>query len=75
MSDDLLDVLHIGKPGRGRWLAGAAGVGAVGTIAGATVARSMLNRRAVINDPFLHEDFETLDTATGQHLDALLGPS
>jgi pimeloyl-ACP methyl ester carboxylesterase len=62
LSDDLLDVLHIGKPGRGRWLAGAAGVGAVGTIAGATVARSMLNRRAVINDPFLHEDFETLDS-------------
>ncbi len=62
MSEDHLDVLHIGKPGRGRWLAGAAGVGAVGTIAGATVARSMLNRRAVINDPFLHEDFETLDS-------------
>ena len=46
---------------RGRWLAGAAGIGAVGTIAGATVAHSMLNRRAVVDDPFRHEDFETLD--------------
>jgi pimeloyl-ACP methyl ester carboxylesterase len=63
LSDDHLDVLHeITKPGRGRWLAGAAGVGALGTIAGATVARSMLNRRAVVNDPFLHEDFEALDS-------------
>jgi pimeloyl-ACP methyl ester carboxylesterase len=62
LSDDHLDVLDFGKPGRGRWLAGAAGIGAVGTIAGATVARSMLNRRAVINDPFVHEDFETLDS-------------
>ncbi|WP_343571808.1 alpha/beta hydrolase [Mycobacterium sp.] len=46
---------------RGRWLAGAAGIGVVGTIAGATVARSMLNRRSGIDDPFAHEDFETLD--------------
>ena len=60
MSDDLLDALHLDKP-RGRWLAGAAGIGAVGTIAGATVARSMLNRRSIVDDPFAHEDFETLD--------------
>lgn len=61
MSDNHFDGLHIGRPGRGRWLAGAAGIGAIGTIAGATAARSMLNRRAVINDPFEHEDFEALD--------------
>jgi pimeloyl-ACP methyl ester carboxylesterase len=42
-------------------MAGAAGIGAVGTIAGATVARSMLNRRALVDDPFKYEDFETLD--------------
>ena len=61
MSQNRLDGLHLSKPARGRWLAGAAGVGAVGTIAGATVARSMLTRRAKINDPFAHEDFESLD--------------
>ena len=43
-----------GTSGRGRWLAGAAGIGAVGTIAGATVARSMLNRRAAADDPFAY---------------------
>jgi len=36
-------------------------VSAVGAVAGATVAGSMLNRRAVIDDPFADEDFETLD--------------
>ena len=61
MSEKHLGGLQIGKPGRGRWLAGAAGVGAIGTIAGASVAHSMLNRRAVVNDPFAHEDFESLD--------------
>lgn len=61
MSDHHHDGLHIGKPARGRWLAGAAGVGAVGTIAGATVARSVLTRRAKVDDPFAHEDFEALD--------------
>ncbi|MDT5142610.1 MAG: hypothetical protein QOI79_1947, partial [Mycobacterium sp.] len=34
--------------GLARWLAGAAGVGALGTIAGVTVARSM-TRRAVFD--------------------------
>ncbi len=61
MSDDHFDGFHVGNPGRGRWLAGAAGIGAVGTIAGATVVRSMLNRRAVVEDPFAHENFEALD--------------
>jgi pimeloyl-ACP methyl ester carboxylesterase len=53
--------LHVGKSRRGRWLAGAAGVSAVGAVAGATVAGSMLNRRAVVDDPFADEDFEALD--------------
>jgi pimeloyl-ACP methyl ester carboxylesterase len=61
LSHDDHDGLHVGKARRGRWLAGAAGVGAVGAVAGATVAGSMLNRRAVIDDPFADEDFETLD--------------
>ena len=59
MSDKDLDGFHIGKSRRGRWLAGAAGVSAVGAVAGATVAGSMLNRRAIVDDPFAHEDFET----------------
>jgi pimeloyl-ACP methyl ester carboxylesterase len=61
LSDEDLDGFHVGKSRLGRWLAGAAGVGAVGAIAGATVAGSMLNRRAVIDDPFADEDFDTLD--------------
>jgi pimeloyl-ACP methyl ester carboxylesterase len=48
------------RAGLARWLAGAAGLGAVGTIAGVTAARSM-TRRAVIEDPYANEDFETLD--------------
>jgi pimeloyl-ACP methyl ester carboxylesterase len=61
LSDEDLDGFHIAKSRRGRWLAGAAGVSAVGAVAGATVAGSMLNRRAVTDDPFADEDFETLD--------------
>ena len=45
--------------GRG-WLAGAAGVSAVGTAAGVTAARS-LRRRFKGEDPHLDEDFELLD--------------
>jgi pimeloyl-ACP methyl ester carboxylesterase len=54
------DGSHVDRAGLARWLAGAAGLGAVGTIAGVTVARSM-TRRAVIEDPYLNENFETLD--------------
>jgi pimeloyl-ACP methyl ester carboxylesterase len=54
------DGSHVDRAGLARWLAGAAGLGAVGTIAGITVARSM-TRRAVIEDPYLNENFETLD--------------
>jgi len=59
LSGDNLDGPHMSK-GLARWLAGAAGVSAVGTIAGVSVARSM-TRRAVIDDPYAYEDFETLD--------------
>jgi pimeloyl-ACP methyl ester carboxylesterase len=61
LSDEDFDGFHVSKSRRGRWLAGAAGVSAVGAVAGATVAGSMLNRRTVIDDPFADEDFETLD--------------
>lgn len=44
---------------RARWLAGAAGVTAVGTAAGASVARS-LRRRVSADDPYEDEDFELL---------------
>jgi pimeloyl-ACP methyl ester carboxylesterase len=43
-----------------RWLAGAAGLTAVGTVAGVSVARSM-GRRVTAEDPYQHEDFEQLD--------------
>ena len=42
------------------WLAGAAGLAAVGTLAGVTVARSM-TRRTTSDDPYQGEDFELLD--------------
>lgn len=45
---------------RSAWLAGAAGLSAVGTIAAVSVARQM-TRRAVVDDPFAGEDFEALD--------------
>ena len=54
------DGSHVDRAGLARWLAGAAGLGAVGTIAGVTAARSM-TRRAVIEDPYVNENFETLD--------------
>jgi pimeloyl-ACP methyl ester carboxylesterase len=54
------DGSHMDRAGLARWLAGAAGLGAVGAIAGVTAARSM-TRRAVIEDPYANEDFETLD--------------
>ena len=53
-----------GRP-RGRrsnagWLAGAAGLTAVGSAAGVSVARS-LRRRVTTDDPYVDEDFELLD--------------
>jgi pimeloyl-ACP methyl ester carboxylesterase len=54
------DGSHADRAGLARWLAGAAGLGAIGTIAGLTAARSM-TRREVIEDPYVNENFETLD--------------
>lgn len=42
------------------WLAGAAGLAAVGSLAGTTVARSVM-RRTTSEDPHAYEDFELLD--------------
>jgi pimeloyl-ACP methyl ester carboxylesterase len=47
-----------------RWLAGATGLGAVGAVAGASVARSMTHRVAV-NDPYTKEDFALLEADRG----------
>ena len=60
MSGENHDGSHPDRAGLARWLAGAAGLSAVGTIAGVTLGRSM-TRRAAIEDPYAHEDFETLD--------------
>jgi pimeloyl-ACP methyl ester carboxylesterase len=46
------------------WLAGAAGVTAVGAAAGVSVARS-LRRRVTSDDPYADEDFELLDADRG----------
>lgn len=50
-----------GRAWHAGWLAGAAGLAAVGTIAGVSVARSMA-RRTLSEDPYAGEDFETLDS-------------
>ena len=60
MSGENHDGSHIDRAGLARWLAGAAGLSAVGTIAGLSVARSM-TRRPEIEDPYVNENFETLD--------------
>ncbi|MGH3675970.1 MAG: alpha/beta fold hydrolase [Mycobacterium sp.] len=46
------------------WLAGVAGLAAVGTVAGVSVARSMA-RRTTSDDPYAGEDFELLDADRG----------
>jgi len=51
---------HVIKARAGRWLAGAAGLAAVGSVAGVSVARS-LARRVTDDDPHSGEDFELLD--------------
>jgi pimeloyl-ACP methyl ester carboxylesterase len=48
------------RPLTSPWLAGAAGLTAVGTVAGVTVAHSM-TRRTTAEDPYADEDFEILD--------------
>jgi pimeloyl-ACP methyl ester carboxylesterase len=49
------------RPGRNRWLAGAAGMAVVGGVAGSTVARSAI-RRTTVDDPYAEEDFEIFDS-------------
>jgi pimeloyl-ACP methyl ester carboxylesterase len=46
---------------RSRWLAGAAGLTAVGSVAGATAAHAM-TRRTTAEDPYADEDFDVLDS-------------
>jgi pimeloyl-ACP methyl ester carboxylesterase len=46
------------------WLAGAAGITAVGSVAGVSVARSM-TRRVTVDDPYGDEDFELLGADRG----------
>lgn len=59
MSDDETERSHA-RRSNAPWLAGAAGLTAVGTAAGVSVARS-LRRRVSTDDPFQDEDFELLD--------------
>lgn len=49
------------RRGTNRWLAGTAGLTAVGTVAGVSVARSM-TRRTIAEDPYADEDFGILDS-------------
>ncbi|MGB3483661.1 MAG: alpha/beta hydrolase [Mycobacterium sp.] len=46
------------------WLAGATGLGAVGAVAGASIARSM-TRRELVQDPYTAEDFALLEADRG----------
>lgn len=61
MSDKEASQAHARKAG---WLAGGAGLAAVGTAAGVSVARSM-RRRVTVEDPYADEDFELLDADRG----------
>jgi pimeloyl-ACP methyl ester carboxylesterase len=60
LSDNSINGYPADRAGLTRWLAGAAGLSAVGTIAGITIARSV-TRRAAVEDPYARENFETLD--------------
>ncbi|WP_375486685.1 alpha/beta fold hydrolase [uncultured Mycobacterium sp.] len=50
-----------GHARKAQWLAGAAGLGALSTIAAVSVARSMM-QRAGTEDPYAGENFEALDS-------------
>lgn len=63
MSDNRTGPPH-GRKQTARWLAGLAGLTAVGTVAGTSVARSMA-RQATVEDPYAGEDFELLDADRG----------
>jgi pimeloyl-ACP methyl ester carboxylesterase len=53
-----------GRIRNARWMAGAAGLAAVGGLAGTTAARS-LTRRVTADDPYADEDFYLLDADRG----------
>jgi pimeloyl-ACP methyl ester carboxylesterase len=59
LSDKQTDRLR-GRRSNAPWLAGAAGLAAVGSAAGVSVARS-LRRHVSVDDPYWDEDFELLD--------------
>ncbi len=50
---------------RRAWLAGGAGLTAVATIVGASARRSMAERAIALEDPYVDEDFERLDSDRG----------
>ena len=54
-----------------RWLAGVAGLTAVGSLAGVSVARS-LARRVSVEDPYAGEDFELLLAVAPERVEPLL---
>ena len=58
--NDKQTVRQRGRSSNARWLAGAAGLAAVGSAAGVSVASS-LRRRISTDDPYVDEDFELLD--------------
>ena len=51
---------HTGRARQAGWLAGAAGLTALGTIAGVSVARSMTRHATTTEDPYAYENFDTL---------------
>ncbi|WP_245906055.1 alpha/beta fold hydrolase [Mycolicibacterium palauense] len=61
MSDKRIDLASRRRAG---WLAGVAGLTAVGTVAGASAARKVA-RRAPIEDPYRDEDFGLFDSDPG----------
>lgn len=63
MSDNTTPEIRDGRKDV-RWLAGAAGLAAVGSMAGVRVARSV-RRHSRIDDPYADEDFSILDTDRG----------
>jgi pimeloyl-ACP methyl ester carboxylesterase len=67
-AEDVGQAAEIVSGRRGRkhrhWLAGIAGLGAVGTVAGLSVARSVTHRSAV-EDPYVGEDFDLLNADRG----------
>lgn len=60
MNNNRFGGFSMGRSGIAAWLAGAAGVSAVATIAGISLARQM-TRRGVPEDPYANANFEAMD--------------